>query len=169
MICKVGLERNGKSIKKNCASRVLNKFQLHSTPHTMISLQLTKFINPCVTLLTTRPLITSSITQASSSSSASSSSLPLKSSKSRSKPKPASNNIPSLEEFLFQQRVKRVYRAVLRQLYKHPEGDDLVRFIRDEFKINANERDLNHRKYLLSLGVSQIASMSASLGLKVDL
>ncbi|KAI5967375.1 hypothetical protein KGF57_000403 [Candida theae] len=80
-----------------------------------------------------------------------------------------SNSIPSLEEFLFQQRVKQVYRTVLRQIYKHHERDDLIKFVRDEFKVNANERDLNHRKYLLSLGVSQIVSMSASLGLKIDL
>lgn len=125
---------------------------------TMFSLQSIKLLKPQIASLLSRFLATSFVAQASAASAAPS--------KQRSN---TVRNIPSLEEFLFQQRVKQVYRAVLRQIYKHHERDDLVKFVRDEFKVNANERDLNHRKYLLSLGVNQIASMSASLGLKVDL
>lgn len=122
---------------------------------TMYTLQSIKLLKPQTAPLLSRFLATSFVAQASAAPS-----------KQRSN---TVRNIPSLEEFLFQQRVKQVYRAVLRQIYKHHERDDLVKFVRDEFKVNANERDLNHRKYLLSLGINQIASMSASLGLKVDL
>lgn len=121
----------------------------------MYTLQSIKLLKPQTAPLLSRFLATSFVAQASAAPS-----------KQRSN---TVRNIPSLEEFLFQQRVKQVYRAVLRQIYKHHERDDLVKFVRDEFKVNANERDLNHRKYLLSLGINQIASMSASLGLKVDL
>ncbi|CAK9438717.1 uncharacterized protein LODBEIA_P29410 [Lodderomyces beijingensis] len=79
----------------------------------------------------------------------------------------ALRNAPSLEEFMFQRKVKGIYRLVLRQIYKHHERDDLVRFIRDEFKTNSTQRDLQHRKYLLSQGINQINQMSASLGLNV--
>ncbi|KAG5421719.1 hypothetical protein I9W82_000811 [Candida metapsilosis] len=128
-------------------------------------LQLTKVFKPQSASLIIKSLSTSTTLQASSASSASATTP----SKRRAATTNSINNIPSLEEFLFQQRVRHVYRAVLRQIYKHHERQDMVKFVRDEFKVNANERDLNHRKYLLSLGVSQIASMSASLGLKVDL
>ena len=76
-------------------------------------------------------------------------------------------DIPSLEEYLFKQRVKQVYRSVLRQLAHHHEKRDLTKFIRDEFKVNEAERDLTYRKYLLSQGLNRIGQMSASLGLNI--
>ncbi|KAI5949629.1 hypothetical protein CANMA_005436 [Candida margitis] len=129
----------------------------------MICLQINKVLKLQSTSPSIRLLSTSSTAHASAAASASTRS------SSSSKQRSNVRNVPSLEEFLFQQRVKQVYRAVLRQIYKHHERDDLVKFMRDEFKLNANERDLNHRKYLLSLGVNRIASMSASLGLQMDL
>ncbi|KAG7662586.1 uncharacterized protein J8A68_003883 [[Candida] subhashii] len=74
----------------------------------------------------------------------------------------------SLEEFLFRNRVKCIYRDLLRQVYKNHEKEALLGFIRDEFRANSQQTDLNYRKYLLSLGINKINHMSASMGMHVQ-
>ncbi|KAK6457492.1 uncharacterized protein RJT20DRAFT_2048 [Scheffersomyces xylosifermentans] len=75
------------------------------------------------------------------------------------------NALP-LEEFLFRQRVKGIYRDLLRIVYRSHEKQDLLRFVRDEFKINGTETDLNHRRYLLNLGLKRINEMITMLGIR---
>ncbi|KAK6461968.1 hypothetical protein DFJ63DRAFT_208147 [Scheffersomyces coipomensis] len=75
-------------------------------------------------------------------------------------------NILPLEEFVFRSRVKQIYRDVLRLIYKSHEKRDLLEFTKAEFNINANETDLNHRKYLLHLGIRRINEMVTMLGIK---
>lgn len=72
----------------------------------------------------------------------------------------------SLEEFLFRQRLLSIYRSLIRLIYTTHEKDDLIKFASAEFKINNRETDLNHRKYLLTLGVNRINEMIKMMGLK---
>lgn len=69
-----------------------------------------------------------------------------------------------LEEFVFRQKVLQTYRAVMRVIYKHHEKADLAQFARDEFRLNANA-ELNHRKYLLQLGLGRINDMAKVFGI----
>lgn len=59
-----------------------------------------------------------------------------------------------------------IYRQLLRILVKTHERDDLIKFAREEFKINNKETDLNHRKYLLNLGLQRINDMMRVMGIK---
>lgn len=79
--------------------------------------------------------------------------------------KRSSRKILSLEEFLFRQRLLGVYRQLMRLIYKSHEKHDLIKFARDEFKINREEKDLNHRKYLLALGINRINDMMKIMGI----
>ncbi|KAK6892355.1 hypothetical protein K6H09_003603 [Candida tropicalis] len=69
------------------------------------------------------------------------------------------------KEFLFRSRVRSTYRELARQIYKTHERQDLMSFLRDEFKVNSNQTDLQYRKYLLSQALTKINQMSASLGI----
>lgn len=71
----------------------------------------------------------------------------------------------SLEEFLFRKRLLSVYRLLLRAVNKSHEKHDLRRFVRDEFTINNKETDLNHRKYLLTIGIGRINDMLKQMGI----
>lgn len=71
----------------------------------------------------------------------------------------------SLEEFLFRKRLLSVYRLLLRAINKSHEKDDLRRFVKDEFTINNKETDLNHRKYLLTIGIGRINDMLKQMGI----
>ncbi|EGV66013.1 hypothetical protein PSN45_003170 [Yamadazyma tenuis] len=73
----------------------------------------------------------------------------------------------SLEEFLFRQQIKGIYRKVVRSIYKHHERDDLMKFLRYEFKIK-EKHDLAYRKYLLSQGTQRINDMAMMLGLNIS-
>lgn len=79
--------------------------------------------------------------------------------------KRSTRKILSLEEFLFRQRLLGVYRQLMRVVYKSHEKQDLVKFARDEFKMNKEEKDLNHRKYLLTLGINRINDMMKIMGI----
>lgn len=74
----------------------------------------------------------------------------------------------SLDEFLFRQQVKHIYRRIMRVAYNHHEKDELIRFIRPEFKV-ANTSDLAYRKYLLSQGVIRINDMATIMGINLSL
>ncbi|KAI5953576.1 hypothetical protein KGF54_002948 [Candida jiufengensis] len=83
------------------------------------------------------------------------------------------HSIPSLEEFIFNKKVKTTYKSILKQLYskfnqssQQQERNELVKFLKNEFKVDPTA-DLSHRKYLLSLGMNQIGSMASSLGLNI--
>ena len=71
-----------------------------------------------------------------------------------------------LEEFLFRQRVKSIYRDLIRIVYRNHEKMDLMHYIRAEFKINEAETDLNHRRYLLNLGLKKINEMIYMMGIR---
>lgn len=71
----------------------------------------------------------------------------------------------SLEEFLFRQRVLQTYRNLMRIIYKHHEKQDLLKFAKEEFNINREEKELNHRKYLLHIGLNRINDMARSFGI----
>lgn len=76
------------------------------------------------------------------------------------------SNVLPLEEFLFRQRLKSIYRDVLRVVYKNHEKESLLQHVQAEFRINAKETDLNHRRYLLTLGLKQINEMATMMGLR---
>lgn len=69
-----------------------------------------------------------------------------------------------LEEFIFRQKVLQTYKAVMRVIYKHHEKTDLAQFARDEFRMNA-DAELNHRKYLLQIGLGRINDMAKVFGI----
>ncbi|SGZ49454.1 CIC11C00000005586 [Sungouiella intermedia] len=71
----------------------------------------------------------------------------------------------SLEEFMFRLRVLHTYRRLMRIIYKHHEKQDLLKFAKDEFRINREETELNHRKYLLQLGLTRINDMAKVFGI----
>lgn len=71
----------------------------------------------------------------------------------------------SLEEFVFRQKVLQTYRHVMRIIYKHHEKNDLAKFAREEFKVNREETNLNHRKYLLQIGLNRINDMATVFGI----
>lgn len=77
--------------------------------------------------------------------------------------------IPSLEEFLFRQRVRHTYRSLVRLIYKHHEKQELLAFARQEFKMNQGEKELSHRKYLLLLGESRMQDFAKMYGIGVKL
>lgn len=70
----------------------------------------------------------------------------------------------SLEEFVFRQKVLLTYRKLMRIIYKHHERTDLAKFAREEFNVNREERNLNHRKYLLQIGLNRINDMLTVFG-----
>ena len=76
-------------------------------------------------------------------------------------------NALSLEEFLFRSRAISIYRELCREIYKTHERQDLMRFLRDEFKVNSKQSDLQYRKYLLSQALNTINQMTASLGITI--
>ena len=77
-------------------------------------------------------------------------------------------NALSLEEFLFRSRAISIYRELCREIYKTHERQDLMRFLRDEFKVNSKQSDLQYRKYLLSQALNTINQMTASLGITIQ-
>lgn len=74
----------------------------------------------------------------------------------------------SLEEFLFRQQVKSVYRQITRSVYKHHERQGLMNYLREEFKMNQSQ-DLNYRKYLLSQGIAKANDMANIMGVNLNL
>lgn len=52
----------------------------------------------------------------------------------------------------------------MRVIYKHHEKSDLAQFARDEFRLNASA-ELNHRKYLLQIGLGRINDMAKVFGI----
>lgn len=78
------------------------------------------------------------------------------------------NNALSLEEFLFRQQVKGIYKRVMKLIYHHHERDGLLDHLRHEFKLHQSH-DLQYRKYLLNKGIGQINDMSNILGLNLNL
>ncbi|CUM63352.1 uncharacterized protein PRCAT00000925001 [Priceomyces carsonii] len=70
----------------------------------------------------------------------------------------------SLEEFLFRKKVLETYKEAMRLCYKSHEKDDLTTFLRDEFKLNAQQKDLTYRKYLFSMGIQRIDQLTYLLG-----
>lgn len=71
-----------------------------------------------------------------------------------------------LDEFLFRQQVKHTYRQILRLIYGHHERDDLLAFIRPEFRI---EGDLTYRKYLLNQGIQRAKDMAQVMAIPLKL
>ncbi|ODV76856.1 uncharacterized protein CANTADRAFT_32624, partial [Suhomyces tanzawaensis NRRL Y-17324] len=71
----------------------------------------------------------------------------------------------SLQEFVFRQRIRLIYRDLARIVYRSHEKDELMRFVRDEFRMNSLETDINHRRYLLNLGISRINDMIRVMGI----
>lgn len=69
-----------------------------------------------------------------------------------------------LEEFLFRQKVLQTYRNVMRVIYKHHEKKDLAQYAREEFRLN-KDAELNHRKYLLQIGLNRINDMAKVFGI----
>lgn len=52
----------------------------------------------------------------------------------------------------------------MRVVYKHHEKNDLAQYAREEFRLNA-DADLNHRKYLLQIGLGRINDMAQVFGI----
>lgn len=75
----------------------------------------------------------------------------------------------SLEEFVFRLKVLLTYRQVMRIIYKHHEKDELAKFAREEFKMNQEAKELNHRKYLLTIGINRINDMAKVFGINTRL
>lgn len=71
----------------------------------------------------------------------------------------------SLEEFMFRQRVLQTYRNLMRIIYKHHEKQDLLKYAKEEFRINREQKELNHRKYLLHIGLNRINDMAKVFGI----
>ncbi|RCK60382.1 hypothetical protein Cantr_08740 [Candida viswanathii] len=76
-------------------------------------------------------------------------------------------NIP-LHEWAFISQARKMYRGLVRQIYKTHERHDLMEFVRDEFKAIARQPNLQQRKYLLSKAMTNINQMTASLGISLD-
>lgn len=74
----------------------------------------------------------------------------------------------SLEEFLFRQQIRSIYKQVVRVVYKHHEKFELMRFLRHEFKLSS-DHDLTYRKYLLNQGIGRINDMAAVMGVNIHL
>lgn len=75
-------------------------------------------------------------------------------------------SVPSLEEFLFRQQVRSVYRDLVRTVYKSHERKDLMDYVRGEFRVHNNNTGLIiARKYLLNNGINQINQMLPQAGL----
>lgn len=75
----------------------------------------------------------------------------------------------SLEEFVFRQKVLLTYRSIMRIIYKHHERADLAKYARDEFRVNAKETELAHRKYLLHTGIRTVNDMAQVFGINARL
>lgn len=71
----------------------------------------------------------------------------------------------SLDEFLFRKQVLETYRSLIRLCYKSHERYDLIKYVREEFRINDKENDIAYRKYLLSSGKNKINQMIPILGI----
>lgn len=74
----------------------------------------------------------------------------------------------SLEEFLFRLQVKGIYRQITRSVYRHHERDELMKYLRDEFKVR-NDLDLSYRKFLLSQGIGKANDMATVMGVDLKL
>lgn len=71
----------------------------------------------------------------------------------------------SLEEFIFRRKVLETYRALMRVVYRSHERHELAKYARDEFRSQAREQDLSHRKYLLLTGIKKIDDTLRLLGM----
>lgn len=69
-----------------------------------------------------------------------------------------------LEEFLFRQKVKKVYRDALRQIYASPQKDELLLFLKHEWVKNPIP-DISQRQYMLSQGTKQIEQIAQTMNL----
>lgn len=56
----------------------------------------------------------------------------------------------------------------MRIIYKHHEKQDLLKFAKEEFNINREEKELNQRKYLFHVGLNRINDMARSFGINAN-
>lgn len=75
------------------------------------------------------------------------------------------NNFLSLNEFLYRAQVRKVYRDLVRAVYKTHEKEDLMGYARHEFRIHDKETDLKKRRYLLNDGVKKISKFMLLIGI----
>lgn len=75
------------------------------------------------------------------------------------------NNILSLHEFLYRAQVRKVYRDLVRAIYKTHEKEDLMGYARHEFRIHDKETDLQKRRYLLNDGINKISKFMSLIGM----
>ncbi|ODQ82079.1 hypothetical protein BABINDRAFT_59096 [Babjeviella inositovora NRRL Y-12698] len=81
------------------------------------------------------------------------------------------SNIPSLDEFIFQKKVRKLYRRIVRTALKSPDrttGRELIHFARDEFRHTKHVTDMDQRKYMLSMGMNQFRDVAKIMGLAVN-
>ncbi|KAB8074831.1 complex 1 protein-domain-containing protein [Aspergillus leporis] len=90
------------------------------------------------------------------------SSLKLLSSVSRSQPSKLRKPAISLDHFIQRQRVLGLWRDIVRALHKIPQSptrEELRSYARDEFERHRNVTDLQHVRYLLSIGKAEFDTM----------
>ncbi|XYA00108.1 hypothetical protein QA089_002643 [Meyerozyma guilliermondii] len=71
----------------------------------------------------------------------------------------------SLEEFLFRQQVLATYRRALRAIYKSHEKQDLLAFVKAEFKPSDASKELLQRRYELKKGTEKMEAMFQMMGM----
>lgn len=71
----------------------------------------------------------------------------------------------SLEEYLFRQQVLSTYRRALRAVYKSHEKEDLLRYVKAEFKASDVQKELLQRRYELKKGTEKMEAMFQMMGM----
>ncbi|GMM33893.1 hypothetical protein DASC09_012180 [Saccharomycopsis crataegensis] len=76
-------------------------------------------------------------------------------------------SIPSLEDFMFQRKVFKLYRAIVRAANQAPDklmAKELIEYAKGEFLVSKNVSDKHEKRYLLSMGQNQFRDTCKGIG-----